>query len=645
MVTCFTICEPSVNTLVRCGSHARNTMKGRSMQHRISGPLGAGASAYPWPAARRGEFDEAVLDGIVYAAPVGFRPLSLELRVPGSALVRSAPPSGTGTAAAPVPAPVLVWVHGGGWNLGGRTRRAPNLQEHWVVERLVLAGFAVALVDYRHIPEAPLPAPVEDVRAAVRWVRAHADQLGLDGQRIVLWGESAGAHVACLAASMSDDQLDSLTGAGSNFREHTEHSAAVQALVDWYGPMDPPDSALLIETPENAAGARPDPLAGSDWTAEQFSPLAWVHSGLPPVLVAHGSEDQLVPVEQSRRYRDALLAAGVRVEYMEANGGHVFEGGSVVQVLERTVAFLRNRLDLPEAPQLDLQTAAVEEAMIATGRFPFFDIDDAAEARARGTEMRDHFYPPRPQPIASVQDLMIPGPCGQVALRLQSPQAASDVVILYVHGGGWVLGDLDSHQGTAARLAVATPATVVQVDYRRAPEYPFPAAVDDTVAAVEWVHAHLPELGGRRLVLAGDSAGGNIAAATALHCRDNGIPVEAVMLLYPSTDWTAQPVAGLVATYVPAGQDPTDPRLSPVRAPSLAGLPPVILGVGGLDFLFEDNLAYVHALRGAGVHVTLRVFPQLSHGFFSYATVSGAADRAAEQICQDLSALLWGLAT
>jgi acetyl esterase len=130
----------------------------------------------------------------------------------------------------------------------------------------------------------------------------------------------------------------------------------------------------------------------------------------------------------------------------------------------------------------------------------------------------------------------------------------------------------------------------------------------------------------------------------ALHCRDHEMPVEAVLLLYPATDWTVQPIGGLVASYVPAGQEPADPRLSPALAPSLAGLPPTILAVGGLDFLFEDNLAYVHALRSAGVPVSLRVFPELSHGFFSYATISAAADRASERMCRDLSTLLWGLA-
>ncbi|WP_426118186.1 alpha/beta hydrolase fold domain-containing protein [Kocuria sp. LHG3120] len=618
------------------------------MQHAISGPLGSGAAAYPWPAPRRGEFDELVLDGLVYAAPTGFRPLSMELRVPGSSVARPAPPTGTGPETVPVPAPVVVWVHGGGWNSGGRTRRSPNLQAHWVIERLVLAGFAVALVDYRHVPEAPLPAPVEDVRAAVRWLRAHAADLGLDGQRIVLWGESAGAHLACLAASLTDEQLDEQldgsSGAGPTAREHTEHAAAVQALVDWYAPMDLPITPTAAENAESAKDAAPDPLAGSAWTAEQFSPLSWVHPGLPPTVVAHGRDDELVPVEQSRRYRDALQAAGVEVEYIETNGGHVFQGGPVLAVLERTVAFLRDRLDLPQAPRLDLQTAEVEDAMRATGRFPLFAIDDAAEARARGTEMRARFYPPRPQPVATVKDLTIPGPGGDIALRVQKPPVPSDVVVLYIHGGGWVLGDLDSHQGTAARLAAATPATVVQVDYRRAPEHVFPAAVDDAVAAAEWVHAHLADLGGRRLVLAGDSAGGNIAAAVALHCRDHEMPVEAVLLLYPATDWTVQPIGGLVASYVPAGQEPADPRLSPALAPSLAGLPPTILGVGGLDFLFEDNLAYVHALRGAGVPVSLRVFPELSHGFFSYATISAAADRASERMCRDLSTLLWGLA-
>lgn len=601
------------------------------MPHPLPTHLSDGVTAYPWPAPREGEFAERIHDGLVFSAPVGFRPLSLELRVPGPALARKAPPTGSGPAAAASPAPLIVWVHGGGWTLGGRSRRSPNLQAHWVIERLTLAGFAVALIDYRHAPdEAPVPAAVADVRSAVRWLRAHAAELGVDPTRVVLWGESAGAHLACLAASLPEADGGPVAGG----------PVEVQALVDWYGPVDVPDLRAWTDRVGSGAGAGLDPLRGTGWSARTFSPLTWARPGLPPVFIAHGRDDTTVPVTDSRRYRDALLGAGARVDYLEVAGGHVFEDGPVLEVLGRSVGFLRDVLGLPVLPRLDPQVAALEETMAATGRFPLLDGDDALDARARGVELRRRFYPPRPYPVASVEDREIPGPAGPLGLRIQRPPVPSDVVILYLHGGGWVIGDLDSHQGSAARLAVSTPATVVQVDYRLAPEHPFPAAYDDVVATVEWLHQHLGTLGGRRLVLAGDSAGGNLAAALALHCRDHDLPVEAVLLLYPATDWRTAST-GLPASYLSAGQDTADPRLSPVRAPSHEGLPPTVIGVGALDFLVEDDLAYAYALREAGVDVRLRVFPDLGHGFFSYATVSAAADRASEQLCRDLSALVW----
>ena len=197
---------------------------------------------------------------------------------------------------------------------------------------------------------------------------------------------------------------------------------------------------------------------------------------------------------------------------------------------------------------------------------------------------------------------------------------------------------------TSFSLGATLPAHVVQVDYRRAPEHPFPAAYDDTMAAIRWCHSRLAEFGCRRLVLAGDSAGGNLALAAALECRDAGLDLAALVVNYPATDLREGHVDGLPATYL-GGDDAVrdDRRASPAVA-DLRGLPPVVIGVGGLDFLLEDVLDFAYRLRCADVPTTLRIFPSLPHGYFSSAPLSLACDRASEQICRDASELLWDTA-
>ena len=595
----------------------------------VPGPLSAGTAAFPWPRPHRGEVDEWVWDGLVFSCEPGYRPLVLDLHVP-----RGAEPGER--------LPLLVWVHGGGWTAGSRRRLSPDLDRHWIIERMLLAGFAVALTDYRLADEAAFPAPVADLRAAVRWLRGHADDFGLDSARVAYWGESAGAHLACLAAT-----CDRELGDRGDLREDVDQPEDVQAVVDWFGPADM--AALRTAAPAGSSEeVRPgttDPvgrvLDGSGWDDSAASPVTYVRSGLPPFLIAHGRDDDTVPVAQARDYRDALTAAGVDTEYVETDGGHVFVGASVLNdVIERSLNFLRSRLDVPVRPRLDPQVADVENRIRQKG-FPLLDTDDPIAARRRAMELRREFYPAQPYLVDSVADTAIAGPGGQLELRIQRPAVPAGVVILYAHGGGWVSGGVESHRGTAARLTASTSATTVQVKYRLAPEHPFPAGFDDTVAAVQWAAGHLDELGGTRLVLAGDGAGGNLVAAAATSCRDDGIDVAAVLLVHPVTDWTRRPVGGLVATYLAGSEEAaTDPRVSPVLA-DLAGLPPVILGVGALDPLLEDNLEFVHRLREAAVPVALHVFPTLDHGFLGYASVSSAADRASEQICRDLSRLMW----
>ena len=187
---------------------------------------------------------------------------------------------------------------------------------------------------------------------------------------------------------------------------------------------------------------------------------------------------------------------------------------------------------------------------------------------------------------------------------------------------------------------------VLNVGYRLAPEDPFPAGLDDAIAATEWAHAHLARLGGDagKFAVGGDSAGGNLAAVVALHCRDAGIALAAQLLIYPVTDLTG-PGHGMVREHYLGADAQTkaaNPRVSPRHAASLSGIAPVILGVGAHDFLYNDNMAYVAALRAANVPLLLREYPTLNHGFFSFTAVSPASLGAAQQLCADLGKLLHG---
>ncbi|MGK5173759.1 alpha/beta hydrolase fold domain-containing protein [Geodermatophilus sp. CPCC 205761] len=599
------------------------------------GPLSDGTAAFPFDPPVRGADGELRWDALVYAVEPGYRPLMLDLRVPAER-----PAEG---------APLVVWVHGGGWVHGSRRRRAPHLHQNRVVERIVAAGFAVALVDYRLAAEAALPAGVLDVQAAVRWLRAQAGLFGLDGSRVALWGESAGAHLSLLAGLCRRLEAEPPVG------EATDRSAEVQAVVDWYGPSDlvamspSPVDAESEELGDGEAGGDVFAILLRDttWTRDELSPVRYVRPDGPAVFVAHGKDDQLVPVEQSRILHDALVAARVDAEYVETAGDHVFVGAPVVpEVTDASISFLRRvlaerRLGAPRP--LDPQTADMEERMAATGMWPLLEAPPEV-ARERGVVMRRDFYPPRPFPLVSVADDVVPGPAGDIPIRVQRPPQPTDVTLLYVHGGGWVIGDLDSHQGSAARLAATAGAVVVQVDYRLAPEHPFPAGLDDCRAVAEWVLEHIDRFGGdrSRFVVAGDSAGGNLAAVLTQEFVDRGIPVAAQFLVYPSTDLRGDTSADVRSLYLGADADAlaADPRVSPVLAPTLAALPPTVIGIGAHDFLHADTLDYAAALRAAGVPLVFREFPTLDHGFFSFGSVSPAAEAAADLVCRDLHRLL-----
>ncbi len=259
------------------------------------------------------------------------------------------------------------------------------------------------------------------------------------------------------------------------------------------------------------------------------------------------------------------------------------------------------------------------------------------------------------RPGVSSTDRTIPGPAGELPVRVYTPAPASAAapsavaaatpaprpVVVHFHGGGWVLGDLRGGDWICSTVARDVDAVVVSVGYRLAPEHPFPAAPDDCLAAVAWVRANAASLGADpdRLGVMGDSAGGNLAAVVSLLARDAGGPAIAHQaLLYPVTDgsmsWdsyrtfrdapilTAADMEAYFRYYLASGADPLDPRVSPLRAADHAGLPPAIVVVAGHDPLHDEGVAYADALRRADVPATLAEYPAMPHGFL---TVPGFA--------------------
>ncbi|HET7533814.1 MAG TPA: alpha/beta hydrolase [Nocardioidaceae bacterium] len=255
-------------------------------------------------------------------------------------------------------------------------------------------------------------------------------------------------------------------------------------------------------------------------------------------------------------------------------------------------------------------------------------------------------------PVASVEHVAIPGPAGDIGARVYRPETAgpAPTVVLF-HGGGFVIGDLDTHDNMARTICRDCSAVVVSVDYRLAPEAQFPAAVEDAVAATRWAASRREELGGDdRLAVAGDSAGGNLAAVVAQQLRDSGGPALAGQLLvYPATDVTGDypsrtenaegyfldlpTMVWFIQHYAADAAVHQDPRLSPLRHTDLSGLPPAVVVTAEYDPLRDEGEAYARALSEAGVPAEVRRFDGMIHGFFDMGAYSPAAQAAIEESC------------
>jgi acetyl esterase len=258
--------------------------------------------------------------------------------------------------------------------------------------------------------------------------------------------------------------------------------------------------------------------------------------------------------------------------------------------------------------------------------------------------------------MAGVRDLQAAGPAGDIPLRLYRPEGVPDPApaLIYVHGGGGTIGDLDSHDTVCRAIAAQTPCRIVAVDYRLAPEHPFPAGFNDVLAAMNWIAGNAAALGidRNRLAIGGDSAGGSMSAAACLDARNNGARLRAQVLIYPATDstrevcpWpsriqnaevpplTTATLKWFTSKYLPGGQiDPHDWRLSPLHAESLAGLPPALVLTAEFDPLRDEGKAYADRLRSSGVPAVYCDYPGQIHGFIEYGGVLSAANEAIREI-------------
>ena len=298
---------------------------------------------------------------------------------------------------------------------------------------------------------------------------------------------------------------------------------------------------------------------------------------------------------------------------------------------------------------------------------PLRDPDTMTPQGARDSLVAMARARPPAQSSARMSEIAVSGAAGAISARVYRVGATPSPTVVFFHGGGWVAGDLETHERQAQLLAVETGAVVVSVDYRRPPEAPFPAAFEDCLAALNDVVARIADFGGdaRRIGVAGDSAGGNLAAACAIAARDDGLALAGQLLVYPVAD-----VAGLYADaaenarypsrqenasgyflsratmawfarhYLGADANGDDWRVSPLRARNLAGVAPAVVCTAWYDPLRDEGQAYADALAASGVETTRHHGPGLIHGYFGMGDASPAANAEAQRVRADFKRLL-----
>lgn len=261
-----------------------------------------------------------------------------------------------------------------------------------------------------------------------------------------------------------------------------------------------------------------------------------------------------------------------------------------------------------------------------------------------------------PEPVHSITDQRVPGPAHDVAIRIYRPREdANFPVILYLHGGGFISGDLETHDPVCRMISNHVAALVVAVNYRLAPEHPYPAAIEDCFAVLNWLVSNAHSIGGDagRLAVVGDSAGGNLAAVLPLMARDKGLPsLRAQVLIYPMLDATLSSASLVENAFIPPftladcvlawqvylakNEDRRSPYISPLQATDLSGLPPALVITSEFDILADEGEAYVDRLREAGVRTEHEEFQGMIHGFFQWGGMVAAARLAMNRVVQFL---------
>ncbi|KAA1250737.1 alpha/beta hydrolase [Mycobacterium simiae] len=351
------------------------------------------------------------------------------------------------------------------------------------------------------------------------------------------------------------------------------------------------------------------------------------------------------PMRWTNRIQSAVTHVGVKViPWIPSAAKRLLTRG-------RSVSIDGNTLD----PTLQLMLSGLR----AVGLDGLVIDDDPAASRAYMREVTLGFG--GSQIHVEVEEFTLPGPAGEIRARhYRPPGGAAAPLLVFYHGGGWVIGDLDTHDAVCRLTCRDAGIHVLSIDYRLAPEHRAPAGVEDAFAAFEWAYGHAEELGASpgRVAVGGDSAGGNLAAVVCQMARDSGGPAPVLQwLIYPRTDFTAQTrslslfARGFVLTkrdidwfqtqYLKgSGIDHSDPRVSPLRAESLSGLAPALIAVAGFDPLRDEGEQYAAALRTAGTAVDLRREGSLTHGFLNLFPLGGGSAIATSQLISALRAHL-----
>jgi len=306
---------------------------------------------------------------------------------------------------------------------------------------------------------------------------------------------------------------------------------------------------------------------------------------------------------------------------------------------------------------LDPSAAAVMKAFRDANR-PSYETMSPPEAREAYMAARAASQPEPPH-VASVENISAPSPAGPIPLRVYKPAAATGTAaaLIYIHGGGFVIGNIDSHDVLCRTLANDAGIIVVSIEYRLAPEHKFPAAVDDSIAATRWIADNASTFGidPNRIFIGGDSAGGNLSAVVAIHARDSGGPkLAGQVLIYPATDFSMShpshldPDTGALLTrsligwfrtqYLNGNGDIDDWRASPLRIKDFKGLPPAYVMTCGADPLHDEGAEYAERLKDAGIDVAYSHFPGQFHGFITMGKILPEANVAAREVAAWLKA-------